>query len=280
MHPRRDRMARLHPGPSAALSLVWLVVGCVRAEFVPAENADAGVDADALACVNPTIPVAFCQMQTGGLCDPVCQSGACSWCGQKCSLGKAGDPICVALGSHVTGQSCTIYQEGTALQHDECHAGDICLTPIVGGSASYCFTLCRSPVDCPGGVACAARPLGAGAVARVCDPEYTTCDPGSGAGCCDPLVTDPAANGCGNGRFCYLSTPDPGGHSRTLCDYASGGKGRGEACQSSRECLEKHVCVPSGAGGSGACQRVCSSSRPCSGSSCVSLGSEFGYCPR
>lgn len=113
----------------------------------------------------------------------------------------------------------------------------------------------------------------------VCDPEYTTCDPEIGAGCCDPFASEPGNNGCGNGRFCYLATPDPAGHSRTMCEYATGGKGRGEACQSSRECLEKYVCVPSGAGNSGTCQRVCSNDRPCSGSTCVSLGSEFGYCP-
>jgi hypothetical protein len=265
--------------PSVALSIVWMVAGCVRAEFVPVDSADAGTDTDSQ-CVAPTTPVPSCQARGGDVCDPVCQSGTCAWCGQKCSLDKSGAPACVARGALDTGQTCTIFFEGTAQQHDECRAANICLTPNIGGSTAYCFAMCRSSVDCPGGVACAARPLGRdGAVALVCDPEYITCDPAIAPGCCDPLASDSTASGCGSGRFCYLTTPDPSGHSRTMCDYATGGKGRGEACQSSRECLEKFVCVPSGAGGSGICQRVCSSNKPCSGSTCVPLGSEFGYCP-
>jgi hypothetical protein len=271
-------MTRTASGFSALL-IIWAAGGCVRAQFASLENADAGRDVGSTSCVDATTPVAGCQAKTGGLCDPVCQSGTCDWCGQKCSLDKTGAPACVARGSLSIGQTCTIFLEGTAQQRDECRAGGICLTPNVGGSVAYCFALCRSPVDCPGGVACAARPLGSGAVALVCDPEYTTCDPAMAAGCCDPLASDSGTSGCGNGRFCYLTTPDPAGHSRTMCEYATGGKGRGEACQSSRECLEKYVCVPSGADNSGTCQRVCSSSKPCSGSTCVSLGSEFGYCP-
>jgi hypothetical protein len=240
---------------------------------------DSGNDADFGACVSPTSPVPGCQAQAGGVCDPVCQSGSCAWCGQKCSLDNTGVAICVARGSIDTGVKCTIFDEGTAQQHDECRAGTICLTPNVGDNMSYCFALCRSSEDCPGYVACATRPLGRGAVAMVCDPEYTTCNSAAAVGCCDPLVSAPAPNGCGNGRFCYLVTADPSGHSRTMCEYATGGKDRGEPCQTSRDCMEKLVCVPSGPAGSGTCRKVCNSSDLCGVGPCMPMGNEFGYCP-
>jgi hypothetical protein len=263
------------------VAIVWMVAGCVRAQFVPVDGPDAGKDAevDGPACLNPTRPVSGCQSKSSGPCDPVCQSGTCSWCGQKCSLDKSGAEICTSRGGLEAGRTCTIIEEGTAQQHDECRAGAICLAPNTGNLNAYCFVLCRGSVDCPGNVACAPRPLGRSASAMVCDLEYTVCDSNVSPGCCDPLASEVSSNGCANGRFCYLVAPDPAGHSRTMCEYATGGKGRGEACSSSRECLERYVCVPSGAEGSGTCQRVCSDGHPCNGSTCVPLGSEFGYCP-
>ena len=273
--------------PVASFLLILLVfcLGCLKASFAPVDAQSAPADAIQVdMCVNPVTAKANCLAQAGGRCDPVCQSGDCDWCSQKCTLADDGTATCATGGTVAPGETCTVYLSGTALQHDECRPGGICLTPAIGDPISYCFTLCHSDIDCQGAVACSPRPLarndvGPSASALVCDPEYTTCNPNSVKSCCDPLALSAGSNGCQGGRFCYLVTPDPSGHSRTTCEYTTGGKGRGEACQSSRDCLEKYVCAPSGSGTSGSCQRVCNTATPCGSGTCSQLGAEYGYCP-
>jgi len=269
------------PAAYLTFAALALFLGCAKANFVPRE--DQG-DSDADTCLTPIKPKPNCQALTSSPCDPVCQSGSCNWCSQKCSLAGDATPVCAGWGNISSGNTCTVYLAATPQQHDECGPGDICLSPDVGGSVSYCFTLCHSEVDCVGNVACAFRAMGpmvAGTTpsAKVCDPEYVSCDPASATACCDPLASSAASSGCASGRFCYLVTADSTGHSRTTCEYNTGGGGRGAACQSSRDCLEKYVCAPSGAGTSGTCQRVCSGTTPCTSGTCVLLGAEYGYCP-
>jgi hypothetical protein len=258
-------------------TVLTLLLGCAKATFVPVD-AQSGVD-DVNTCVNPVTPKPNCQVQSSSPCDPVCQSGTCNWCNQKCTLAGDGTTVCAGSGKITSGNTCTIYLLATAQQHDECQPGDICLSPVNGATISYCFTLCHSLDDCAGGVACAPRTLSSSPMALVCDPAYTSCDPAAAAPCCDPLASTAASTGCPEGRFCYLVIPDSSGHSRTTCEYATGGGGRGDACQSSRDCLAKYVCAPSAAGTSGTCQRVCNKATPCTSGSCVDLGAEYGYCP-
>ena len=258
-----------------------LFLGCAKATFVRIDAQAEPVESST--CVNPVTPKDNCQAQASSPCDPVCQSGACNWCDQKCTLSGDGKTACAGRGNIASGNTCTIFLSATSQQHDECRPGDICLSPDIGGVVSYCFTLCRGKIDCAGGVACAPRALapiapGVAPTAMVCDPDYTSCDPATATPCCSPLASTSAANGCPAGKFCYLVTPDTV-HSRTTCEYATGGLGRGDACQSSRDCLEKFVCAPSAAGISGTCQRVCNTANPCTSGSCVALGAEYGYCP-
>jgi hypothetical protein len=267
------------------LFLLAFFLGCVKANFAPIDAERAPTDAIQVdICVDPVTVKPNCQAQPSGRCDPVCQSGDCDWCSQKCTLAGDGTATCAPRGAIASGETCTVFLAGTAQQHDECQPAGICLTPGIGDPISYCFTLCHSEIDCPGAVACSPRPvarteIGLSASTLVCDPEYTSCDPGSAKSCCDPLALSTVSGGCPGGRFCYLVTPDPSGHSRTTCEYTTGGKGRGEACQSSRDCLGKYVCAPSASGNSGSCQRVCNTASPCSSGTCILLGAEYGYCP-
>jgi hypothetical protein len=275
--------------------LAWFVIaaGCVKAEFVPTTDGatgpdDAGdigsADSDARATSDTAGPEArpICSAPTvfgcGTLalapCDPVCQTGDCDWCTQKCSYAYATDnrgpvPMCAATGTAKAPASCTVSFEGTARQSDDCAPGSICLAGTIGETRRYCFVLCRSAIDCPGGVACGERPLSlAGGVVDVCDPPYDPCGPDGT--CCDPL----ADTGCGADRHCLLVTPDQGsGHSRTVCEYAYGDGRNGSSCTSARDCQTRNACV------NGSCQAICDASHPCPGAgTCVPLGDEYGYC--
>jgi len=276
------------------LALLASAAGCAKAEFVPVSDATAS-DGDARdarqasdtgdtsdtrpgpeagpTCSAPS--VLGCAPATADPCDPVCQTGGCDWCNQKCSYAYATDnrgpvPVCASAGAKTVPESCTVSFEGTPQQSDDCATGRICLPAMIGDTQRYCFFLCSSPVNCPYGVDCGPRPLSpAGGVVRVCDPPYDQCGPDGT--CCDPM----ADTGCDANRHCLLVAPDLGsGHSRTVCEYAYGDGRNGSPCTSARDCQTRHTCV------NGSCLPVCDDGHPCAGSgACAPLGAEYGYCP-
>lgn len=233
---------------------------------------------DQLICTAPSKSACSSEATTGTSCDPVCQTGLCDWCSQKCSKGGDGVTACAKFGPQATGTICTLNARGDPWQNDDCIAGDICLTPDIGGSLSYCFTLCRSSLDCQGGVACADRLIaslaGNNVKTPVCDPPYKECDDSILGACCDPI----AKTGCSSDRFCYLVSPDiETQNSRTVCEFSTGEGRRGFYCKSSRECMPGWVCT-----GNGLCQQVCNpdvaDSCP-AGGVCTHYGKQYGYCP-
>ena len=277
---------------------VLLVLGaaCSRAEFVAVADGAAGTgdvdeasviydtsdagnargldtgDEAGITCTAPSVP--SCPPSDAGICDPVCQTGGCNWCAQKCSyvLSPAGDgvePTCTSMGKGVFPQICTVRAAGASQQSDDCAPGSICLAPTIGDSLTYCFDLCRSQADCPYGVGCGQRKLSAaGGLVSVCDPPYDQC--GVDGTCCDPL----ANSGCATNRTCLLVSPDLGsGHSRTVCEFAYGDGRNGSPCVSARDCQIRNTCV------NNTCQQVCNDATACpAGELCFPLGSEFGYC--
>ena len=274
--------------------LLVLCLGCTQAEFVPITTdaadapgpADAGVDqrpagdaldADSLPDSAPTCPapsVPGCLSLSSGICDPVCQTGACDWCAQKCSYlapagGGAPEPVCTRKGKGTFPDPCTVSPGGAPLESDGCDAGSICLAPVIGDSSAYCFGLCRSGSDCLYGSACGQRRLSAaGGSVSVCDPPYDQCGPDGT--CCDPFTN----RGCDAKQVCLLVPPDLGtGHSRTVCEFSYGDGRDGASCVSARDCQVGYTCVGS------TCRRVCGSAAPCQGvSTCISFGIEFGWC--
>jgi hypothetical protein len=232
------------------------------------EVPDAGVDTRA--CPAPSVP--SCVPSTTGICDPVCQTGACDWCAQKCSyvVGSAGGvPACAGTGAGLVFQPCAVRSSGTPQQSDDCAPGGICLAPVIGDSPAYCFSLCRTSADCLGGVACGQRRLSAASgLVAVCDPAYDQCGPDGT--CCDPV----ANLGCPANRVCLLVTPDLGsGHSRTVCEFAYGDGRDGSPCSSARDCQIRNTCVD------GSCRVLCSATTTCpAGGACTPQGSEYGYC--
>jgi hypothetical protein len=174
---------------------------------------------------------------------------------------------------------------GTADQFDDCTVGNVCLVPDPGSGLSFCFAICRSALDCAGGVACSDRLLSkSGAkevLVKVCDPPYRSCSPSSPQPCCDPVGPD--FSGCPDGQFCYLVPFDPGSRdNRTVCDYTTGGGGRASPCTSSRDCMQGWTCVGAEAGAPGLCRQVCDpqSINPCglSGEVCSDYGNQYGVC--
>jgi len=278
------------PSPPAGLGVLTALLlfggACSEAQFAPVRDGavdppaapdtrDAGLEARPEADAScPASPVQGCEPMAAGLCDPVCQTGTCDWCSEKCSYayGQSGtgpEPACVPAGTGTFPESCTVFAAGSREQSDDCAPGSICLTPLIGDDLSYCFSLCRVQADCPYGVACAARPLSAaGGEVLVCDPPYQQCGPDGT--CCDPLGNQ----GCDPERICLLVSRDPGTqHSRTVCEFAYGDGRDGELCTTARDCQMRHTCVD------GFCRQVCASTSPCpNGGTCVALGIEFGYC--
>lgn len=286
-------MRTLSLAPLLALSLP--LAACTRAQFaqVDAAGSDGGAagalevspeaSPEASVCVAPRV----CESQkpAGVLCDPVCQVGACDWCKQKCGYRSDGNPTCASLGVLPTGSACTVSLAGTADQSDNCAPGNVCLTPDSGSGLSYCFTLCRSSLDCAGvGVACSERVLSGSGAAQVpvavCDPPYRSCAPNSPQPCCDPLGD---VSGCGAGQFCYLVSSDPSHDNRTVCDYTTGGGGRGQQCAASRDCMSGWTCFGASSGIAGLCRRVCDPKvvNPCGpgGGPCGDYGNQYGVCP-
>jgi hypothetical protein len=265
-------------------TLAVLGAGCARASFDPVADA-AGAPRDAAAVGDdspaletsltcPAPSVASCVGGAADPCDPVCQTGACAWCAQKCSYsyapGAVGtQPACASKGARTLAESCTVVSSGSPEQADDCAPGSICLAPTIGDSFAYCFSLCRSDVDCPYGVACGQRKLSAaGGLIFVCDPAYDQC--GTDGKCCDPL----ADSGCDANRYCLLVSADLGsGHSRTVCEYSYGNGLNGAPCSSARDCLTRNTCV------NNTCMPVCNPVKPCPApATCHPLGAEYGYC--
>ena len=283
--------------PLCRAILIALLVSagaCVKADLVSiadagvnaADAADSGHDSanprDARGAADsdpgpevscPVSSVSLCTPQTVVPCDPVCQTGTCDWCTQKCTYvfdGAAAQPTCSSRGQKIFPQACAANSPGSSSQHDDCAPGYLCLAPTIGDNFTYCFGLCASAANCPFGVACGQRKLSAaGGLVAVCDPPYDVC--GVGGGCCDPV----GGSGCATNRTCLLVSPDPAsGHSRTVCEFSYGGGRNSSACDSSRDCLTKNTCV------AGTCRQVCNSVYSCpNGGDCTFWGPEYGYCP-
>jgi len=270
-----------------------LAAGCTKAEFsavgdsavapddagdvaAAGDTSDAGSPGDPRPEASPICPApdaSGCGTAALSPCDPVCQTGDCDWCTQKCAYAYATDnsgpvPVCASAGDQPLYSTCTQSFPGSPQQSDECAAGGICLPAFLGDTQGICFSLCRSRIDCLGGTDCGPRPLSpAGGAVSVCDPPYDRC--GVDGNCCDPL----AATGCDANRYCFLVSPDPSGDSRTVCEYTYGNGRSGFACVSARDCWPGYACV------TGACLEVCDSAHLCPDGGCVLLGAEYGYCP-
>lgn len=284
--------------PSSLAMLLVSVLACAKADLVPiadvavdardttdlanvADSANLGHDARADDSsigpeVNTTCPAPslnLCTPHTAQPCDPVCQTGDCDWCTQKCSYAfdhVAAQPTCTSRGQKIFPQPCAVNSSGSSSQFDDCALGYICLAPIIGDNPTYCFALCASAADCPHSVDCGQRKLSpAGGLVAVCDPPYDQC--GTDGTCCDPV----AGSGCPANRSCLLVSPDPDSkHSRTVCEFAYGNGRNSSPCDSSRDCLVKNTCV------SNTCRQICNSASPCPNSGiCTSWGTEYGYCP-
>jgi hypothetical protein len=265
-------------------------LGCAKATFVALPDADGTTDTlespppppDAAGGapgpeVEPTCPaptISFCSTESTNPCDPVCQVGNCNWCKEKCTYTYAADgsgpkPACAPTGDTSVPIGCQVTGSGSAQQADNCAPGGICLPGVLGDGFHFCFTLCRTSVDCLGSVACAPRPLSpAGGTVKVCDPPYDQC--GVDGHCCDPFDE----TSCGANRYCFLVAYDAGsGNSRTTCEFSYGDGRNGSPCSTARDCQPRNVCVE------GACLAVCDTSHSCSpGTTCYLYGSEYGYC--
>ena len=222
--------------------------------------------------VCPAVPL-VCSATTAGSCDPVCQTGSCNWCTEKCTYAFDGvreQPTCASKGQKTVLQQCRLDSAGLPTQHDDCAPGNICLAPTIGDNLTYCFSLCVRAADCTN-VNCGHRPLSAaGGSVSVCDPPYDQC--GVDGTCCDPI----SGSGCPADRVCLLVSPDSGTkHSRTVCDFAYGNGRNGVTCDSSRDCYIGNACVPDST-----CRQVCKSANDCPNSGvCTMWETEYGYCP-
>jgi hypothetical protein len=208
-------------------------------------------------------------------CDPVCQSGACP-CGQKCTYaGTDAKPVCADQGPKTAFDSCTVTNSGSSDQHDNCVPGNICLAPVSQQQA-FCFPLCYQASDCTSYADCSQRPLSSsGGLVFVCSPPHKPC--GSvDSPCCNPL--DTSNNVCPSSNpLCFLVSPDsPAGHSRTVCEYSSGGLGDNASCTSSRDCMASLTCADE----DHHCHPVCDLAKPVcpTSQSCTPWGTEYGYC--
>ena len=219
-----------------------------------------------------------CSRQTStNPCDPVCQSGTCP-CGQKCTYaGTDAKAVCAGQGIYDESEACTVTNSGLSDQHDDCVAGDICLSPVSEAHA-YCFRLCYEDSDCRSYGDCSARSLSpSGGSVSVCSPAHKPCG-SSDSPCCNPL--DSNSNPCPSSNpVCFLVPPEDGspGHSRTVCEYSAGGIGDGTThCTSSRDCMASLTCADE----DHFCHPVCNTAQPVCPSSmkCKSWGIEYGYC--
>jgi len=266
--------------PSSLLVLLVPTLACTKPNFVSTSPDAGGAGGVADSATGPEVSVtcpepnlACSASGTTGTCDPVCQTGGCDWCSQKCTYafdGVAAQPACASAGQKAFPELCSATSAGLPGQSDDCAPGSICLLPVSGGTSWYCFNLCRIKEDCPTGVECGERSLfPQGVSVKVCDPFYDQCGPDGT--CCKPLL----GTGCAANRFCYLVSPDLGtGHSRTVCEFNTGAGRNASFCSSSRDCMTANTCV------NGGCRRVCNDTNLCpGGGTCTKAGGEYGYCP-
>ena len=277
------------------LALPFLTVGCVRASFSAPDEPDSGTEPDSGAepdsglTSGPDGPddVGVCSAPelcsllplNGTVCNPVCQTGACKWCSQKCSIAGDGTVGCSERsGDGKVGKSCTITNLGSLgipRQSDTCGPGAICLGDF-GSENTQCFSLCASDADCQG-VACTPRPVAPPLTqdspvytAKVCDPPYTSC----ATTCCNPI----SGSGCLVGQTCYLVLNDSQTNdNRTICEDVTGIGNKQTFCNNSRECAVGWFCTDSGV-----CRQACDPKAPSSclnGVQCNPYGNQFGYCP-
>jgi len=268
-----------------SIALPALMVGCVRAAFTPAEQDSAGLPEvlpeETGVCPAPT-PTCTSPNDTITPCDPVCQTGQCNWCSDKCTVsGYDGTFGCVRVGgTGVKGDGCNIFNLGRPEQSDSCARGLICMGDYANPTPNtHCFQLCQSSADCTA-VSCNKRPVAPRATvgatlftASVCDPGYRTCS-GTQApySCCNP--TD--GTGCDQGEICYLvSQVDPQTkNNRTVCEYWSGIGNANDVCTSSTDCGVGWFCS------SGHCLMTCDPTSPsrCNSGICNPIGNQFGFC--
>ena len=272
------------------LAVVSCLFACTRATFSSIPGLDAGTKSPDLAGGSPdlapanadacALPVSRCVGDAASVdpCDPVCQAGSCDWCTQKCTEDINGHPVCGAYdkaNSQGTYAQCTVQHAGSPTQSDNCDPGNIALMPDPGSGIYYCFALCRSNMDCPGGVACAPQLLSSSGASQVevdvCDPSYDSCNPGATTPCCNPVDS----TGCPIGRYCYLVAPDASGDSRTACEYTQGTTTRTGNCSSVYDCAKGWTCIDGG------CRQACdlSASGCPNGGFCTPSGNQYGYCP-
>jgi hypothetical protein len=218
------------------------------------------VDMGMVACL---MPVPGCTADTTKMCDPVCQSG-CTGCQDKCSVNSKGALTCNVAGNGRTRgpfEFCDITSDGVAAQTDNCAPGSVCRPD---GCGFRCYHFCKTDNDCPMS-ACTTTDVGSGV--KVCDVNYTGCNPVHGAPDTCGTETDTLT--------CYLS---PSAVDRTFCDCPLKAQGVNASCMVSRDCLPGLVCV--GATCHKACGLLAGVSADCPGSTCVPLNgsTKFGYC--
>jgi hypothetical protein len=292
--------------PICFASLLVLAMTCTKAHFAPEPDGSAaggaiagnggtggaggtsgtgGSAAGGMGGASCQLSAQDCSKQAGEIltapCDPVCQRGTCP-CGQKCTYaGTDPQPVCAGQGAFKESESCKVKNSGSSDQSDDCAAGNICLAPVSEKDA-YCFKLCYQDSDCKSYGDCSERPLSPkGGSVSVCSPAHKLCG-SSDSPCCDPLSTVnsvcPSAN-----PICFLVAPDVSAsgatlHSRTVCEYSSGGivENSTTSCSSSRECMASLTCADEDQ----RCHRVCDPANPVCATNmhCKSWGIEYGYC--
>lgn len=283
-----------------ALFLI-LSAGClVKAEapdaaVVRADSSD--VTPDTRICPEPKKASCSENKESSGICDPVCQTGKCDWCNEKCSYDKNGEVFCSPIPPIDKGalakrnDQCFFTGNSiTGIRWDNCEPGLVCLGSSQTDDKPICFQPCRNPkYDCPAGQAehdCSHRiiplnnPGDLLVSVNVCNPYPTsTCGEISGEECCDPsrIIAVGGSGSCPEGFVCRLVGIDSGkNNSRTTCDMGSG-QTRFTNCNSNRECMPAFSCLK------GFCRRICDPKDPglpCVNLSCVvkDYGSQYGYC--
>lgn len=270
-------MPKLIYVPLVALSVAFCA--CTKADMEPIDNASGGVVATG------GVVGAGGVVGTGGIVGSggeivgvggaagttgVCQDPSTYDC--VSSSGSCSSGVC-HVGSVPAWGSCSI--QGNV---DNCGDGTVCLTPMPGIPASFCFPLCHDLNGCNGFAGCSGRPWSGGGLLKVCDPQYVSCSGSPPANCCDPTDTTSAL--CGPQRYCYLVAPQQPGNSWTVCDYTSGGL-KNQPCASYRDCVQGYTCFSPSGTGTGTCVQVCNPNdkTACNNRGCQKWGAQYGVCP-
>lgn len=187
-------------------------------------------------------PLPACTAQSGGTCDPVCQSG-CE-CSQRCNISGekivCQNPVAAADRKQV-GDVCD------TMPLDSCQPGLICLPEVADVCKNHCYRFCRSDADCTGSAHCSV-PLavnGAQLPQKVCDNPPGSCLPFGNQTTCIK----------GPGFGCYLMGHDY--PEEVVCDCA-GSLPEDAECQFERECRPGLICVATTSpNDKPKCRRVC-----------------------